>query len=63
MKKIVFNISPEMQDKMVAAARRKAEIANKMPRKTNRVHKDKKNDYNRREMKKVLIEDWKKSFR
>ncbi len=52
-----FEYTPEMADKMRSAARRAAAIVNKVPTFKNRTHKDKKNDYNRREAKRVVVGD------
>ena len=52
-----FEYTPEIADKMRSAARRASAIVNKVPTFTNKTHKDKKNDYNRREAKRVTFED------
>jgi hypothetical protein len=52
-----FEYTTEMADKMRSAARRAAAIVNKVPVYKNKSHKDKKNDYNRRESKRAVIEE------
>jgi hypothetical protein len=52
-----FEYTTEMADKMRSAARRAAAIVNKVPVYKNKSHKDKKNDYNRRESKRAAIEE------
>jgi len=51
-----MDYTKEIQDKLMAAARRKAAIKKKLPVFKNRTHRDKKNDYNRREAKKIILD-------
>lgn len=51
-----MDYTKEMADKFMAAARRKAALKKKLPVFKNRTHRDKKNDYNRREAKKIIFD-------